>query len=283
MQVALVDRRLPQPPAHALERLLEVPEGIAALHFHRAGVVALADAVGALDEGGHRALQLAHRAPRQYPGDARAESGECQTQKPREAQPRGIGRLQAPAHRDRCHRRGLLQHQREICQRRRGRRARDVLDVGAHGRTRRAAECPGRARLAAAIVEQRLAGSAGHRDRRHARVVHEGLQPAHHAARVPGAHRAGDRVGRVHRQILRARCQLRGDALARGRFRERAQGAGVRVVPYQEERDDRRRREQHHEERDGGVLELETGGGHVRGRLKAKLHLTHPAADPLRL
>ena len=71
---------LPQLAAHVLERLLQVAEFVAAPHFHRAGVVALADALGAPDERGHRALQLAHRAPRQYPGDARAEAGERQTQ-----------------------------------------------------------------------------------------------------------------------------------------------------------------------------------------------------------
>src|SRR4029077_5439528 len=50
VQVALVDRRLAQPPAHALERLLQLTEDVAPLYLDRARVITLADALGAADE-----------------------------------------------------------------------------------------------------------------------------------------------------------------------------------------------------------------------------------------
>ncbi len=63
VQVVLVDGRLAQPAAHALERLLQLAELIPAAHLHRARVVALADALGAADQRVDRALDLVHRTP----------------------------------------------------------------------------------------------------------------------------------------------------------------------------------------------------------------------------
>ena len=53
VEVALVNGGLPQPPAHALERLLQIPERVLAAHFDRARVVTLADPLGAPDEWRH--------------------------------------------------------------------------------------------------------------------------------------------------------------------------------------------------------------------------------------
>jgi hypothetical protein len=64
VEVALVDGVLAQARAHALESLLEIAQPIAPLHLQRTGVVPLSDAVGALDQGIDRRLQLPGRPPR---------------------------------------------------------------------------------------------------------------------------------------------------------------------------------------------------------------------------
>ncbi len=64
VQVALVNSVLAQTRAHALERLLQITQHITSPHFERAGVVALPDAVGALDEGIDRPLDPVRGPPR---------------------------------------------------------------------------------------------------------------------------------------------------------------------------------------------------------------------------
>ena len=110
VQVALVDGRDAQAAAHALERLLQVAERVAlARHLERARVVALADALGALDERVDRALQLAHRAPRQRRAEQRAGGGEGERQPQRQAGARGGGGVQPPGEARLRHRRCLHQ------------------------------------------------------------------------------------------------------------------------------------------------------------------------------
>ena len=71
--------------------------------------------------------------------------------------------------------------------------------------------------------------------RRHRGVVHERLQPARDAARIAGAHRAGDRVGGVRGDAARARAELGVDALARGVLGEGAEGAGIGGMAHQQQ------------------------------------------------
>ena len=67
----------------------------------------------------------------------------------------------------------------------------------------------------------------------------KGCRRRSHAAVVPGAYRAGDRVRRMRRQRLRPCRELRCYALAGGFLGERAEGAGVVIVAREEEADHR--------------------------------------------
>ena len=62
-QVVLVDRRLAQLLAHALERRLQLAELVAPADFHRARVVALRDAIRALDQRRDRPMHAASGPP----------------------------------------------------------------------------------------------------------------------------------------------------------------------------------------------------------------------------
>ena len=77
VQVVLVDGRLAQLGAHALERLLQLAELVAAHHIQRAGVVALPDALRAADQRDDGLLELAAGAPAEGGADEAAERREC--------------------------------------------------------------------------------------------------------------------------------------------------------------------------------------------------------------
>ena len=254
-----------QAAAHALERLLQVAERVAlARHLERARVVALADALGALDERVDRALQLAHRAPRQRRAEQRAGGGEGERQPQRQAGARGGGGVQPPGEARLRHRRCLHQRHGEGGERLRRDGAGDVLDQGAHRRAGAGAERARSERGAALPAEERAAGEIGDREAGDGVVVHEGLQAPHGTGGVAGAHRAGDRVGGVRGDAAGAGLQLRIDALARGVLGQRAERAGVGGVADQQQGDDRGRSQEHHQEGGPRVLELEGRGSHVR-------------------
>jgi hypothetical protein len=74
VQIALVDRRVAQMRAHALERLLELADDVPPPHLHRAAVIALTDPLGAPDQRRGGGLDAACGAPGEHGGrDAGAE------------------------------------------------------------------------------------------------------------------------------------------------------------------------------------------------------------------
>jgi len=83
MQVVLVDRRLAQPAAHPLESLLQLAQLVPPPDIHRTRVVALADAVGSLDQRSNGLFQFSPGAP----GQARTQQACHQGQSARQKQP----------------------------------------------------------------------------------------------------------------------------------------------------------------------------------------------------
>jgi hypothetical protein len=220
VEVVLVDGRLPQPPPHALEGLLQLRERIVRPHLDRARVVALADALGTLYQRVDRPLQPLGHVPGEGGGEERGGAGERNHQQPREARAPGALRLQPSGETHRGHGRGLLERHGDGTE-----RLRDAVDDGAHGRRHLGAERARRWGGAALPGEEAPAGAARHGDLRQRRIVQEGLQPARHAVDVCGTKGADDRVRRVRGDALCAGLELRIQPLARGALGEQAQSA----------------------------------------------------------
>ena len=261
VQIPLADRRLPQPPAHALERLLQPRERILGMHLHRAGVVAVADALDVADEGIQRPLELAQRAPGDQRNRERTDERQRQRELHRQARAGGARRGKPTGEAHRRHGRGLLQAKLERRERRRCCRAGNVLHQHAHRHAHLRGQRAGSRGRGPLPAEQHRPGGVGHDDRSHRGIVHEGLQPAGNAARVPGAHRARDRIGGVRGDAARPGLELRTDTLARGLLGKCAQAGGIGVMPVEEECRDRNRGEQRHQEGGAGIAELEAGRG----------------------
>ncbi len=96
-QVVLVDGRLAQFLAHALERRLQLAELVAAADFERSRVVALRNAIGALDERGDGGVHAAAGPPGERQADRERDDSQAAGQQQRLAHLHALHRIELRA------------------------------------------------------------------------------------------------------------------------------------------------------------------------------------------